>query len=182
MHLIVRQAPDVTESERLACYTLWDRLFPQPAGEARPPDFAEASTVALLLHDGDGALVGACRLRDRTITVDGVAERVAGLASVAVVEAHRGRGYGVRLVRAAADTARDRGYAYSVLFCSPGRRGFYERLGWQSLDGEIRVGPPDATAPLDTAEEMVMALPLTPLAMGLLPAWRTALVILPNYW
>ena len=71
MRLVVRSAADVTERERRACYEFWDRTFPRPAGQVRPPDFAEPTTVGVLLLDEDDALIGGCRLLDRTIAVDG---------------------------------------------------------------------------------------------------------------
>jgi predicted N-acetyltransferase YhbS len=182
LRLAIRTAAEVTAPERRDLAAFWDHAFPPPAGQVRPPDFAEPATVMLILRDSAGALIGACRLRDRTIAVDGAAARVAGLASVAVAAAHRGRGHGSWLVQLATDTARARGYAWSVLFCPPARQGFYHRLGWRALAGELRVGPPEAAEPIDPTDSAVLALPLTRAAAAHLPAWRTARIVLPDSW
>ena len=199
MRVLIRTAADITEHERRVCFDLWDRAFPQPPEQVRAPDFAESSTLAVLIDAGPmpvggqcssavlvrdevGTLVAACRLRDRTIVVDGEAVRVAGLASVAVVEDHRGQGLGTRLVQLATDTARVNGYAWSVLYCWPPTQAFYRRLGWQSLDGDVHVGPDGGTHALDRDGDAVMALPLTRAAEARLATWRTARIVLPNYW
>ena len=107
---------------------------------------------------------------------------VAALASVAVTAAHRGRGHGSRIVQIATDAARANGRGWAVLFCSPPRQDFYRRLGWRPLEGQLLVGPPAAAQPVDPAEDAVMALPLTRAAADQWPAWRTARIVLPNYW
>ena len=87
MRVLIRTAADITDRERQACFALWNPTFPQPPGQVRPPDFAEPSTIALLIDadspTGDTAagnvlvrdevatLVAACRLRRRTIAVAG---------------------------------------------------------------------------------------------------------------
>lgn len=198
MRVLIRTAATITDREQEACFALWDDAFPQPAGQTRPPDFAEPTTTALLIDDDTPAasaatgnvlvrdevatLVAACRLRDRVIMVAGVPVRVAGLASIAVVEAHRRRGLGTWLVHLATDTARVHGYGWSVLFCSPHRQGFYHRLGWQSLAGDLRVGPPTAAHPINPAEDAAMALPLTQVAAANRAAWRGAPIVFPDYW
>ena len=137
--ITLRDAAELTTAEQRELHTFWDQTFPQPPGEVRPPDFAEPTTVALLLRGDDGALIGACRLRERTVIVAGQPVCVAGLASVAIAEAHRGRGHGAWLVQLATDTARVRDHAWGVLFCSLPRQTFYRRLGWRTLEGDLLV-------------------------------------------
>jgi predicted N-acetyltransferase YhbS len=180
--IAIREAAEVSPAERRELHAFWDQTFPQPAGEVRSPDFAEPTTVSLLLRGDDGRLIGACRLRERTIVVAGRPIDVAGLASVAIAEAHRGRGHGAWLVQLATDTARVRDYSWSVLFCSLPRQTFYRRLGWRTLEGDLLVGPPAAAQPIDPTDTVVMALPLTRAAAEQWPVWRAAHVVLPNYW
>jgi putative acetyltransferase len=62
------------------------------------------------------------------VTIDGEIEpRGLGLAALAVAPAHRRRGFGARLVKAALRRARLLGYAYVVVLGEP---GYYSRFGF----------------------------------------------------
>ena len=171
--LVVRDEAAVTPDERAAYEALRDRTWPPDPDFVPDPDRRLVYLSRALLYEADGALAGICSLIDRTITVDGRPERIAGLGSVAVDEARRGRGLGRRLVAAAADDARARGYEFAVLFCRPDRRAFYDRLGWRLLEGVVEytwLGEELRREP----ERPVMALPLTPAATGRWQRWRHA--------
>ena len=171
--VVVRDEAAVTPDERAAYQALSERTWPLDPNFVPDPARRFVYLSRAFLYEADGALAGICSLIDRTITVDGRPERIAGLGNVAVDEARRGRGLGRHLVVAAAADARARGYEFAVLFCRPDRRAFYDRLGWRLLEGiveytwhgeELRRGP----------DRPVMALPLTPAAIGRWQGWRHA--------
>jgi predicted N-acetyltransferase YhbS len=172
--LLIREEATLPASERAACDQLWERTWPTPPGEAPDPDFRPSRFLRLLLVDQEGTLIGATALIDRTITVDGEPQRIAGLQGVVVEEAYRGRGYGAYLVRTAVAQATARGYAFAVLFTEPWNRRFYERLGWHLLQGQImqqRRGHDVVVAP---ERDLTLALPLTLEAASRLPQWQSA--------
>lgn len=173
MRLIVRDDREVTAAERAACDGLWGRTWPPVPGEAHDPAEEHRAVARVLLVGADGGLLGACELIERTVTVDGAPVAIAGLGGVAVEAAHRGRGLGSRLVRAATDAARARGYDFALLFCDAERRAFYERLGWRLLTGPISATYFGEERPIG-ADALVMAAPLTPAAERRSPAWAAA--------
>ena len=86
--------------------------------------------LAIVLHDG-GRLQGTASLNE-----DGVPERPdmqPWLAGVYVLEEHRGRGLGARLVRAAEAEARRLGVERLYLVTAPGQVSFYAGLGWREV-------------------------------------------------
>ncbi|HEX5503955.1 MAG TPA: GNAT family N-acetyltransferase [Thermomicrobiales bacterium] len=173
MRLIVRDDREVTAAERAACDDLWTRTWPPTPGEAPDPAEEHRAIVRILLVGEDGGLRGACELIERTITVDGAPVAIAGLGGVVVEEARRGRGLGSRLVRAAMDAARARGYDFALLFCDAERRAFYARLGWRLLTGPITATYSGEERPVEDGA-LVMAAPLTPAAERRWPAWAAA--------
>ncbi len=93
------------------------------------------------------------------------------LGGVAVAEEHRGQGYGARVVAAAIEAARARGYEFIVLFSALRNLDFYAPFGWRLL-----AGPRWKTVHSreSVVTSLMMALPLTPEAAERLPAWRHA--------
>ena len=174
MKLLIREEAALPESERAACDQLWERTWPTPPGEDPDPDFQPSRFVRLLLVDSARRLLGATALIDRTITVDGEPQRIAGLQGVVVEEAYRGRGYGAFLVRSAVQQARERGYLVAVLFCDLENRGFYERLGFHMLAGEIWQRRRGQDVIVSPDRELTMALPLTNESVSRLPTWQSA--------
>ncbi len=126
LRLVIRDEAALTPSERAACDALWDRTWPPDPDHVDDPELVVVPFMRALLFAGDGAdagdgpLVAACALIDRRITVDGEPVRIAGLGNVAVDEARRGRGLGGRVVRAAMDDARRRGYACGFCWARSG--------------------------------------------------------------
>jgi ribosomal protein S18 acetylase RimI-like enzyme len=59
--------------------------------------------------------------------------QLAGIYSVATRPAHRGRGFGTALTRAALLSARAAGYDSAVLEPSPEGAGMYRRMGFEPL-------------------------------------------------
>ena len=173
--VVVRDPGEMAEAEEAALHALWVRTWPPDPNLVPDPAAEQTPVVRVLLFPGDGAvgdaLLGGCELLDRTILVAGEPQRVAGLGSVAVVEEQRGRGYGARIVAAAIEAARERGYEFVVLFTAFRHLDFYARFGWRLLSGP-RWKTVHGRERVVTS--LMMALPLTPEAAERLPAWRHA--------
>lgn len=76
----------------------------------------------------------------KDITHGGRVYRAAGLSAVVTDEAHRGKGYGRRLVAAAREVIARSGADVGLFTCARPLRGFYESAGWQVLDGAVLIG------------------------------------------
>ena len=125
------------------------------------------------VFDEADVVVGGCELQARTITVGGGAHAIAALGGVEVEERLRRGGAGTRMVRAWMDTGAGEGYDVGVLFTGPHRRAFYERLGWQLLEGGITWTSFGEEQPAREGT-LVMAAALDPSAANLVREWRTA--------
>lgn len=173
--LVVRDAAETSDAERAACEALWKRTWPPNPDEPHEhdPEFVESMVAYTMLLGEDGSLLGACVLGDREITVNGVSHRIAALGGVAVEESHRQRGYGSRIVRAWMEDARARGYGFGVLWTGEQRVGFYERLGWVLLEGDLSYRWLGEERRIDGP---ILATAFTSDAKQKLPVWRTARV------
>ena len=101
-----------------------------------------ADGVHFVLTNGD-ALVSHALAHVRTVEHAGVRYATAGLSSVFTYPAYRKLGHGARVVAAATQHLRGSGADIAMLFTGPPRRGFYERLGWEPIDGaQILFGKP----------------------------------------
>jgi GNAT superfamily N-acetyltransferase len=173
--LVGRDAAVISDAERTACDALWTRIWPPNPDEPHEhdPEFVETRIAYTMLLRDDGSLLGACVLEEREITVNGEPYRIAALGGVVVEEAHRQRGYGSRMVRAWMDDARARGYGFGVLWTGERRVGFYERLGWVLLEGDLSYRWLGEERRIDGP---ILATAFTPDAKQTLPVWRTARV------
>lgn len=107
----------------------------------RPPTYIlERATEALetapvpfclVAHEGDRFFGTASVI---VSDVEGRPELTPWLAAVWVEESRRGRGIGSALVGRAAHDAFALGVPVLYLCAAPGRRGFYERLGWSVVE------------------------------------------------
>ncbi len=171
MELVVRSAEGISPEERAARDALWAFYWPPNPDEAQPAELLDEAVAHVLVLE-EGAVIAACELQDRTISVNGEPRRVAGLRGVAVEQKHQRRGYGKRLVLAWVEEARARGYEWGMLFCRLHMVPFYEDLGWTVLQGEITyswLGTEHRVA----GKDLGMVIPLTRPAAVELPAWRT---------
>ena len=175
--LVVRDVAEMTAAEEAALQALWERTWPPDPNAVPDPAADQTPIVRVLLFAGEGdeggaaTLLGGCALLDRTSLVAGEPQRIAGLGDVAVAKEHRGRGYGARVVAAAIEAARARGYEFVVLFSALRNLHFYARFGWRLLAGP-RWKTVHGRERVVTS--LMMALPLTPEAAERLPAWRHA--------
>ncbi|WP_327357385.1 GNAT family N-acetyltransferase [Streptomyces sp. NBC_01304] len=143
---------------RLPAYTQTDLAEILGAG---PDPFEVAGTGLTWLpkeeHFGirarDGRLIAHAGLRRLPISVGGSATEVVGVGGVAVAADVRGRGLARSVVEAALAHARTMGPRHALLFCRPPLVALYRRLGFQALDGDVRVEQPEdrvVTMPLHT--------------------------------
>lgn len=102
------------------------RVFVEGQGvpEARELDGRDDEATHFLARDGDTA-VGTARLREYESSPG-----TAKVERVAVLEARRGEGWGVRLMDAVESHARDQGYERVLLHAQVPVVEFYERLGY----------------------------------------------------
>ena len=85
-------------------------------------------SYAFLVARLDGRIVG----MGRAIS-DGASD--AYIQDVVVLREHRGRGVGRELVKRLAEHCRENKIAWIGLIAEPGTKGFYESLGFGSLEG-----------------------------------------------
>ncbi|MBX9628210.1 MAG: GNAT family N-acetyltransferase [Gemmataceae bacterium] len=115
-----------TEADRRACHAVTGAAF------NAPPDFAELfSPPGLFTDPGVGHLLGSVDGEDVAAVMFAVVGPTAVIAGTATLEAHRGKGYGAALVRAALAEAAARGCTSAALRSGPLSRPLYERLGFR---------------------------------------------------
>jgi predicted GNAT family N-acyltransferase len=105
--------------------------------------------------DLDGQLLAHLRIYPRTIYMQGVPVRVAGIGNVITAHRARGCGHAGRLLRAVLCALPDEGYAYSLLWTHLPE--MYARFGWTTIP-EPRL---EATIPSRTGRASVQIRPWT---------------------
>ena len=110
-----------------------------------------------LLARVDGELVGVVEILERTVTVAGRPIRVAGIGNVITPVPWRKRGFATTLMhRALAFASDELKVPFCLLVCEPHVISFYERLGWQLVEGPLVFDQPAGKA---TWEHHTMVLP-----------------------
>src|SRR5262245_32244180 len=98
-------------------------------------------------RDDDGGLVASTGLLVVEVCVDdGDPFAVVGVGGVFVTRARRGAGLARVVVEAALERAVRMGPALALLFCRDAVAGLYRKLGFELVDGPVRVGQPTGTA------------------------------------
>ena len=73
---------------------------------------------------------------------------IGGIGGVVTVPEAQGRGYAGQLLLHAAAYLRDEWKVdFGLLFCIDRRIGFYQRLGWSEVSGEVLIDQPDGKVP-----------------------------------
>ena len=139
---VVRVAEDPADRE--ACFAVRKEVFVVEQGVPQDLEYDayDAHAVHVLAVRDDGVPLGAGRLLHGEVAAakTGGEAGVGSLGRLAVVEAARGLGIGIALVRGIEDAARARGLAAVDLHAQTHALGFYERLGYVAYGPEF----PDA--------------------------------------
>ncbi|MEU5087526.1 GNAT family N-acetyltransferase [Streptomyces sp. NPDC021356] len=109
----------------------------------------------------DGRLVGATEWLLREMPFDGVPRRVAGLGSVLVHPADRGRGIARTMISVAIEHARAAGAETAMLLCRQEHVPFCTQLGWRQISAPVTFRQPSGTrlCPLTTMTYDLAELP-----------------------
>jgi aminoglycoside 2'-N-acetyltransferase I len=157
---------DVPRELRLQVVALHDQAWPgaEPSGPGPTHDPA-LDPLSLLLVD-EGSVVAALDILSKTIAHAGAEFAASGLSTVVTDEARRGQGHGRRLVEAARQTIERRGADLGIFTCDTPLRRFYERAGWDVLDGTVLIGgTPAAPFPSDQFDKITLARFFSPRAV-----------------
>jgi aminoglycoside 2'-N-acetyltransferase I len=103
------------------------------AGFSRTRAWHGSPPLYSVVLEGAGRVLAHAGIVQRTITVDGAPLRVAGVQNVLVLPERRGQGLSGRVLQAAMDEARGRGFDCGLLFCVPALGPLYAGGGWQAL-------------------------------------------------
>lgn len=95
----------------------------------------------------DGRLVASVGWLLREMTFDGAPRRVAGMGTVLMHPAHRGRGIARTMISVAVEYARAAGAETVMLLCLPELVPFYTQLGWCRMAAPVTVRQPADTRP-----------------------------------
>jgi predicted acetyltransferase len=115
--------------------TVWPPEFvkTQPWGHLQ---FAHADLRVFIETEGD--VVCHAGIYRRTGTWNGRKVNIGGIGGVATHPDHRRRGYATLALNAATRTLQDEGAIdFGMLFCEPHNSAFYEKLGWQTFNGDL---------------------------------------------
>ncbi|ARZ68512.1 acetyltransferase [Streptomyces albireticuli] len=135
MRILTFAEEDVPAELRTRADALREQTWPG----AGPHDPA-LRPVTMLLVSPEGDVPAALDILTKRIAHGGRRYRAAGLSAVVTDAAHQGRGYGRRLVAAAREAIGESGADLGLFTCDRPLRGFYERAGWDVLEGAVLVG------------------------------------------
>ena len=97
-------------------------------------------TVMILDRD---ELAAFYNIVERSVSIDGVSVRVAGLNNLVTLPAHRGRGIASRLLRETQEHWFDSlGAECGLLLCADALLAFYSRLGWEKVGACVSYAQP----------------------------------------
>jgi len=148
MRIEVRAAGDLTEEERRQLSWPWDA--PERDFEWSEPDWC-------VLVWADGQVVSQLAIAERTCLVAGQPVKLGGVGGVIALPDWRGRGFTSRAMRrAAAFMCQELGVEFGLLVCEEDVVAFYERLGWQVVEGPLTFDQPGGKA---TWPAVAMVLP-----------------------
>jgi GNAT superfamily N-acetyltransferase len=137
---------------------LQDQAWPRGAGEAWTDHDPALHPETMMLVDDRSVVLASLAILSKVITHDGRHFAASGLSTVVTDRAHRGRGYGHRLVTAARERIAEGGADLGIFSCDRPLAGFYRRAGWRVLPGTVLIGgTPDDPLPSDRFDKVVLA-------------------------
>ena len=123
--------------------------------ETDPYEWSPLHWFVLARHDGE--LVGMVTVLERTIAVAGQPIHIAGIGNVITATPWRKRGIATALMqRTQAFSFDELGASFGMLLCESHLISFYERLGWQLVEGPLVFDQPAGKA---TWKDYTMVLP-----------------------
>jgi GNAT superfamily N-acetyltransferase len=155
---------DTREAERASDALLpgMDALFKEAFPDNVYPGVWWSNTAwQFVILDGEGAerrLVSSASLLVRRCFVGVQAVRVGGIAGVATLASHRGRGYAGAVIGSAVDKMRALGLPFGLLQCPDRRITFYESIGWRRAQASMYYSQPDGSRHRIIENPMVMQL------------------------
>jgi aminoglycoside 2'-N-acetyltransferase I len=154
VQLLCYPEPEVPEPLRQQVLLLRAQAWP-PDGE----DFHDPALQPLsMLLVEDGELRSALDVLSTNIVHRGSSYEVSGLATVVTDQAHRGAGYGRRLVAAAKALIAGSGADLGLFTCDRPLQPFYESAGWTALTDAVLVGGTrEHPFPSDQFDKVTMA-------------------------
>ncbi|MFO7975267.1 MAG: GNAT family N-acetyltransferase [Candidatus Hydrogenedentota bacterium] len=112
-----------------------------------------------VLVRSDGQLAAHVAITQRTVTANGEPARVGGIGGVMSPRKFQGKGHAKAAMLQAHEYMRETlRLEFGFLFCSSGLLRYYQRLGWQRIDGPVSFAQEESDA---TWQEEAMVLPLT---------------------
>jgi len=137
---------------------LQDQAWPRGAGEAWTDHDPALHPVTLVLVDDRSVVLASLAILSKVITHDGRRFAASGLSTVVTDRAHRGRGYGHRLVTAARERIAAGGADLGIFSCDQPLAEFYRRAGWRVLPGTVLIGgTAENPYPSDRFDKVVLA-------------------------
>jgi GNAT superfamily N-acetyltransferase len=135
----LRERPEFTEAVADRVWRAWwqGKGYPLDYIEGRVAESLDGAAVpfAVVAHE-DGLFLGTASVIPSDL--DERPEYSPWVAAVWVDPEHRRRGIGAALVRKATQGAFESGADLVYLCALPEKRAFYERLGWQRLEENVR--------------------------------------------
>lgn len=132
----------IREEERDECVQLWCAVW---GGEANRPYFSkyfygdvEWLPYYTIVAKEDGKLVSAVHICKRTVPCGDYRLTMGGIANVATLPDHRGKGYNTQCLQKAVEVMEADAMDFSLLFT--GINGYYARLGYETLPGTLYSG------------------------------------------
>ncbi len=148
----VRADDDVTEAERAQLKEWVEAIF----GEEEAKYEWAPQHWHVLVHCG-GELACHAGITEHKALAGGVTVKVGGIGGVVTPPQWRGRGLGGRAMRTAAEFVHHELRAdFGLLLCSQGLVAYYEKLGWQLVQGPVEFDQPSGKV---VWEEETMVLP-----------------------
>jgi aminoglycoside 2'-N-acetyltransferase I len=152
MEIEVKRTDELAESERAHIHA-W--LIQQFGAESGDYEWSDVDWHVMLRVDGQ--LVSHVEIVERTGTVAGQPVKLGGIGGVVTLPEWRGRGLATATLERAAAFMRDElQVAFGLLICDERMIPFYNRLGWQVVEGPLTFDQPGGKV---MSAEVTMVLP-----------------------
>lgn len=122
--------------------------------------WAHAAKRVVISEDGRAVCHAGLFLRDGLL--DGARVRICGVGGVMTSPSARRRGLAGAAMNRAAETMREEGVDFGLLFCERHNVGFYAALGWRIFSGQVHCTQPSGPMTFDMMPNMTLPLRLAP--------------------